>query len=128
MVTVEQVEVAARAGAAFTVAPGLDQAVLAASVAAGLPHLPGVGTATEVHQALRAGATHLKAFPAASLGPGWIRDLRGPFPEASFVATGGIGAANAGEFLDAGAVAVGVGGSLTRPGGLAPVLAALRAR
>src|SRR5206468_458092 len=60
---------AAEAGAAFTVAPGLDLDVLSASLRAGLPHVPGVATPSEVHLAVRAGCRWLKAFPAASLGP-----------------------------------------------------------
>ncbi|MDG4824782.1 bifunctional 4-hydroxy-2-oxoglutarate aldolase/2-dehydro-3-deoxy-phosphogluconate aldolase [Asanoa sp. WMMD1127] len=126
VVTVEQVRVAADAGAAFTVAPGLDLDVVAASAAAGLPHLPGVATPSEVHHAVKAGCGWLKAFPAASLGPGWLRELRGPFPDVRFVATGGIGAHNARDFLAAGAKAVGVGGAVTRAGGLDELLAALR--
>ena len=65
----EQVALAAEAGAVFTVAPGLDLDVVRASHAAGLPHLPGVATASEVHHALKAGCDWLKAFPAGSLGP-----------------------------------------------------------
>ncbi|HEV7706904.1 MAG TPA: bifunctional 4-hydroxy-2-oxoglutarate aldolase/2-dehydro-3-deoxy-phosphogluconate aldolase, partial [Asanoa sp.] len=99
VVTVEQVAVAADAGAVFTVAPGLDLDVVAASAAAGLPHLPGVATPSEVHHAVKAGCTWLKAFPAASLGAGWLREVRGPFPDVRFVATGGIGAHNARDFL-----------------------------
>ncbi|MEV1142605.1 bifunctional 4-hydroxy-2-oxoglutarate aldolase/2-dehydro-3-deoxy-phosphogluconate aldolase [Micromonospora sp. NPDC049799] len=125
VLTVEHVRLAVEAGAAFTVAPGLDLDVLAASVAAGVPHLPGVATATEVHRARRAGCHWLKAFPASSLGPSWIREMRGPFPDLHLVATGGITAANAAEFRAAGARALGVGGSLTRPGGLAAMVAAL---
>lgn len=127
VVTVEQVKAAADAGAVFTVAPGLDQEVVAASLAAGLPHLPGVATPSEVHHAVRAGCTWLKAFPAASLGAGWLREVRGPFPDVRFVATGGIGAHNAREFLSAGAEALGVGGAVTRPGGLDDLLAVLKA-
>jgi len=101
-------EVAA-AGAAFTVAPGLDADVLHASQAAGLPHLPGVATASEVHRALRLGAVWLKAFPAVALGPEWFAAMRQPFPQARFVATGGVTPANATAFLDAGAAAVSLG-------------------
>jgi Entner-Doudoroff aldolase len=109
VVTVELVEQAVEAGAAFTVAPGLDEEVLRASRAAGLPHLPGVATATEVHRALQLGATWLKAFPAAALGPAWFTAMRGPFPQARFVATGGVAPANAAEFLAAGAAAASLG-------------------
>lgn len=126
VVSAELVAAAADAGAAFTVAPGLDLDVVAASAAAGLPHLPGVATPSEVHQARKAGCTWLKAFPAGSLGPGWLREIRGPFPDVRFVATGGIGAHNAREFLDAGAEALGVGGAVTREGGLDALLAVLR--
>lgn len=124
--TVEQVLLAAAAGAAFTVAPGFDAEVARASHDAGLPHLPGVATATDVHHALTAGCTWLKAFPAGSLGPGWLRELHGPFPEARFVATGGVDATNARSFLAAGAAAVGVGTAVTREGGLTDLLAVLR--
>jgi len=127
VVTVEQVHAAKAAGAVFTVAPGLDLDVVAASVSAGLPHLPGVATPSEVHHAVKAGCGWLKAFPAGSLGPGWLREVRGPFPDVRFVATGGIGAHNARDFLNAGAEALGVGGAVTREGGLAELLAVLRA-
>jgi 2-dehydro-3-deoxyphosphogluconate aldolase/(4S)-4-hydroxy-2-oxoglutarate aldolase len=122
----EQVAVAAEAGAVFTVAPGLDLDVVRASHDAGLPHLPGVATASEVHHALQAGCDWLKAFPAGSLGAGWLREMRGPFPEAKFVATGGIDARNAHEHLTAGARALGVGGAVTRDCALPPLLEVLR--
>jgi 2-dehydro-3-deoxyphosphogluconate aldolase / (4S)-4-hydroxy-2-oxoglutarate aldolase len=103
------VERVARAGAAFTVAPGLDEQVLAASDQAQLPHLPGVGTASEVHRALQLGATWQKAFPAAALGTSWISAMRGPFPQVRLVPTGGVDADNAASFLAAGAAAVSLG-------------------
>ncbi|HTJ32601.1 MAG TPA: bifunctional 4-hydroxy-2-oxoglutarate aldolase/2-dehydro-3-deoxy-phosphogluconate aldolase [Dactylosporangium sp.] len=120
-----QVAAAVEAGARFTVAPGLDLDVVRASHDAGLPHLPGVATASEVHHALNAGCSWLKAFPAGSLGAGWLREMRGPFPEARFVATGGIDAGNARDYLAAGAGALGVGGAVTREGGLAALLEVL---
>lgn len=116
VLTPAQVRAAADAGARYTVAPGLDLSVLAASVAAGLPHLPGVGSATEVQRAWLAGCTWLKAFPAKALGPGWISALRGPFPDVRFVATGGLTAADVKPFLDAGAAVVALGAALADPG------------
>lgn len=115
VVTPEQARVAAEVGARYTVAPGLDLGVLGASLAAGLPHLPGVATATEVHLARRAGCTWVKAFPAAALGPAWFSAIRGPFPDLRYVATGGITAETAGQFLAAGAQVVAVGAALTDP-------------
>lgn len=125
VVTVDQVAQARDAGAAFTVAPGFDPEILAASRAAGMPHLPGVATPTDVQLAVKAGCRWLKAFPAGSLGPRWLREVRGPFPDVLFVATGGIDAGNARSFLDAGARALGVGGTVTRPGGLVELVAAI---
>jgi len=107
--TVELVERAAKIGARFTVAPGWDAGVLARSLALDLPHLPGVATGTEVPNAMSHGLRWLKGFPASTLGSAWFSAMRGPFPEASIVATGGITLANAAEFLDAGAAAVSVG-------------------
>ncbi|NLU69186.1 bifunctional 4-hydroxy-2-oxoglutarate aldolase/2-dehydro-3-deoxy-phosphogluconate aldolase [Streptomyces sp. HNM0574] len=125
--SVELVAQAAEAGAAFTVAPGLDAEVARASLAAGMPHLPGVATATEVQHARALGLTWLKAFPATVLGTGWFRAMKGPFPGVPFVATGGIDAANADAYLDAGARVVAVGSALEDPAQvdrLAEVLAA----
>ncbi|MFI5924753.1 bifunctional 4-hydroxy-2-oxoglutarate aldolase/2-dehydro-3-deoxy-phosphogluconate aldolase [Micromonospora sp. NPDC051543] len=111
----ETVAAAADAGAAFTVAPGLDLAVADAAAARGLPHLPGVATPTEAQAALRHGLTWLKAFPAISLGPAWFKAIAGPFPQLRFVATGGLDATNAAAFLDAGVRVVAVGSALTDP-------------
>ncbi|MBL7259479.1 bifunctional 4-hydroxy-2-oxoglutarate aldolase/2-dehydro-3-deoxy-phosphogluconate aldolase [Paractinoplanes lichenicola] len=115
VITAEQVRAAADADAQYTVAPGLDLAVLAASQSAGMPHLPGVGSATEVQQAWLAGARWLKAFPAAALGPAWISALHGPFPDVRFVATGGLTIATAPGFLAAGARVVALGAAVADP-------------
>ncbi|MFI7341752.1 bifunctional 4-hydroxy-2-oxoglutarate aldolase/2-dehydro-3-deoxy-phosphogluconate aldolase [Streptomyces sp. NPDC050085] len=122
----ERLAWAVGAGAAFTVAPGLDEAVARASVAAGLPHLPGVATPTEVQAARALGLTWLKAFPASVLGVDWFRAMRGPFPEVPLVATGGIDAGNAAAYLAAGARVVAVGSALEDPAQL-PRLAELLA-
>ncbi|MCM4077565.1 bifunctional 4-hydroxy-2-oxoglutarate aldolase/2-dehydro-3-deoxy-phosphogluconate aldolase [Paractinoplanes hotanensis] len=115
VITAEQVRAAAEAEAQYTVAPGLDLGVLAASQGAGMPHLPGVGSATEVQQAWLAGCRWLKAFPAAALGPAWISGLLGPFPDVKFVATGGLSVATAPSFLEAGARVTALGAALADP-------------
>lgn len=112
VVTLEHVRQAAEAGAAFTVSPGFDVDVVRASHEAGLPALPGVATATEVQRALDEGLTWLKAFPASLLGTGWFPAMRGPFPQARFVATGGMDSTNARSYLDAGVRVVAVGSAL----------------
>jgi len=126
VVTLEHVRQAAEAGAAFTVSPGFDLEIVRASADAGLPAMPGVATASEVQLALKEGLTWLKAFPASVLGTGWLSAMRGPFPQASFVTTGGMNASNAGEYLRAGARVVAVGSALEDPSQL-PKLAALLA-
>jgi Entner-Doudoroff aldolase len=115
VLTPAQVGQAASAGAAFTVAPGLDLAVADAAAGHGLPHLPGVATPTEAQRARDHGLVWLKAFPAVSLRPAWFRAVAGPLPELRFVATGGIDADNAADFLAAGVRVVAVGSALADP-------------
>lgn len=112
VVTREHVAQSKAAGAAFTVSPGLDLDIVRASHEAGMPSIPGVATPSEVQQALSAGLTWLKAFPASILGAEWFPAMRGPFPQAKFVATGGMGSGNARVFLDAGVKVVAVGSAL----------------
>ena len=75
----------------------------------------GVATASEVQAAVGIGLRWLKAFPAARLTPAWFKDMAGPFPQVRFVATGGIHAQNAAEFLAAGASVVALGSALADP-------------
>lgn len=129
--SLERVHEAAEAGAAFTVSPGFDLDVVRASASAGLPPLPGVATASEVQAAEQAGLTWLKAFPAAVIGPAWFTAMSGPFPRIKFVATGGMDASNAAEFLERGAKVVAVGSALADEAQLprlAAIIAARRAR
>lgn len=109
-----QVRAAVRAGAAFGVAPVLDPAIVALALGSGLPFVPGTATPTEADAAWRAGATFVKVFPASSLGATFVRELRGPLPDVETIATGGVDASNAIAFLEAGAVAVGIGSALGR--------------
>jgi len=109
---VAQLEEAAAAGAQFLVAPGLNPTLVEAARRRELPLLPGVFTASEVDMGLRLGAELLKLFPAEPSGPGYLAAMLQPFPEAKLVPTGGITAANAAAYLDAGAVAVAMGSSL----------------
>lgn len=112
IISSEQVLKCVQFGVAFTVAPGLDEEIVKLCREAGLPHLPGVATASEIQAAVRLGCSVVKAFPASVLGPEWFKAMRGPFPDVSFVATGGVDASNATAFLDAGAATVAVGSAL----------------
>lgn len=115
VVSAAHVAAAQTAGAAYTVAPGFDLEVLAASVLAGMPHLPGVATATEIQRVVAAGCTWVKAFPAACLTTAWFRAMSGPFPHLNLVATGGVTAEAAPEFLSAGARVIAMGSALADP-------------
>jgi 2-dehydro-3-deoxyphosphogluconate aldolase / (4S)-4-hydroxy-2-oxoglutarate aldolase len=79
---------------------------------AGVPHLPGVFTATEAQAAWAAGCRLVKLFPADALGPGYLRALRAPLDDIGFVPTGGIELGNLNDYVRAGAVALGVGSAL----------------
>jgi len=128
IITPEQVALAADAGAAYLVSPGLDPVVVRAAQDAGIPILPGVATPSEVQLAVSLGLTWLKAFPAIWLGTGWFSHIRGPFPQVRFVATGGLNAANVEEFLDAGVRVASVGSALEDAAQLERLAEVLRTR
>lgn len=115
IITVRHVAEALECGAAFAVSPGTDLQTMEACRDAKLPHLPGVATASDIQVAMSMDARWVKAFPASVLGPEWFKAMRGPFPTMSFVATGGIDAHNAEEFLASGAKVVAVGSALEDP-------------
>jgi 2-dehydro-3-deoxyphosphogluconate aldolase/(4S)-4-hydroxy-2-oxoglutarate aldolase len=112
--TPAQLEAAAGSGADFAVSPTLDMALVRAAIDRGLPFVGGAFTPTEIAAAWRCGATFVKLFPASAVGPSFVRELRGPMPEVELIPTGGVDAANAIDFLAAGARAVGIGGALVR--------------
>ncbi|MGW8481604.1 bifunctional 4-hydroxy-2-oxoglutarate aldolase/2-dehydro-3-deoxy-phosphogluconate aldolase [Microbacterium sp. NPDC055903] len=125
---------AVAAGAGFLVTPTLNPAVEHA-VAAGVGILAGVYTPTEIQRGMDAGAAAVKLFPASALGPGFVRAVRDPLPDAAIIPVGGVSVDLVGPYLDAGAIGVGIGGPLVgdaaRPGGdlvaLAERAAAFRA-
>ena len=128
IITPEQVTVARDAGARYLVSPGLDPRVVEASRAAGLAILPGVATPSDVQLAVTLGLDWLKAFPATWLGTSWFRHIRGPFPQVSFVATGGLDASNVADYLDAGVRVAAVGSALEDPAQLPRLAELLRSR
>lgn len=84
----------------FAVSPGLDLDLVDTALHLGLPYLPGVATPSEMMQGLQRGLTHLKFFPAQTLGGvKAIQAMSAPFPSLSFIPTGGITEENAGEYL-----------------------------
>jgi 2-dehydro-3-deoxyphosphogluconate aldolase / (4S)-4-hydroxy-2-oxoglutarate aldolase len=108
----ETVRRAVGAGAQFIVSPVFRPDVIAACQQEGVAVMPGCFTATEIYAAWEAGADIVKVFPATSVGPGYLKDIRGPLPQIKLMPTGGVSIDNVGEWLRAGAVAVGVGSAL----------------
>lgn len=100
------------AGAQFLLAPNLSHQVAEVSRRSRVPYLPGVLTADEVARALDEALTLLKLFPATTGGVSHMRALHEPFPGIRWVPTGGISWETADEWIQAGAVAVGMGSAL----------------
>lgn len=100
------------AGARFVVGPVFRPAVIDACHDHDVPMMPGCFSPTEILAAWDAGADVIKVFPATALGPTFFKDIRGPLPHVKLMPTGGVTLANAGEWIRAGAVAIGAGTSL----------------
>lgn len=123
VLTPDQLDAAADAGAVFAVAPILDEAVAARAAERAVAFIPGAFTPTEVARASR-GAAAVKLFPAAGLGTAFVTAVRDVLPDVRLMPTGGITAAAVGDWLRAGAYAVGLAGALGtawRAGGAADV-------
>jgi 2-dehydro-3-deoxyphosphogluconate aldolase/(4S)-4-hydroxy-2-oxoglutarate aldolase len=100
------------AGARFVVAPTFDPDTIRACHERDIPAMPGCFSPTEIFRAWQLGADIVKVFPATGLGPGYIKDVRAPLPQIKLMPTGGVTPENAGEWIKAGAVAVGIGSAL----------------
>jgi 2-dehydro-3-deoxyphosphogluconate aldolase/(4S)-4-hydroxy-2-oxoglutarate aldolase len=110
--TLDEAERAIDGGASFLVTPITIVPIVELAVARGVPVFPGGLTPTELYSGWRAGATAVKIFPAQTVGAVFGKHLRGPFPDLQFVPSGGVGLADIPAWLDAGALAVSVGGPL----------------
>jgi 2-dehydro-3-deoxyphosphogluconate aldolase/(4S)-4-hydroxy-2-oxoglutarate aldolase len=100
------------AGARYIVSPVYREGVVRLCHRYDVAAMPGCFTPTEILEAWEAGADIVKVFPATALGPGYFKDVRGPLPQVRLMPTGGVSLANAGEWIKAGAVAIGVGTAL----------------
>lgn len=112
VLTVDDANDCLNAGANFLVTPIVAHEVVIAAKLRGAVSMCGAFTPTEMHTALRAGADIVKLFPADSLGPGYLKALRGPFPDVRLMPTGGVDLKTIPEWLAAGACCLGVGSSL----------------
>jgi len=107
------------AGAKFVVSPVFRRSVIEACHHHDVPALPGCFTPTEILDAWEAGADIVKVFPATAVGPGYIRDVLAPLRQVKLMPTGGVTVDNAGDWIRAGAVAVGLGSALLDPKAIA---------
>ena len=110
----ETARVAILAGAQFVVSPALDAETGRLCNRYAIPWIPGAQTLREIIEAMELGADLVKVFPGETLGPEFIRAVKGPLPQAALMPTGGVELDNVAGWIQAGAVAVGAGGSLTR--------------
>lgn len=112
VMTPQQVRMAYAAGAQYIVSPNVDVNVITETKALGMASFPGALTTTEITQAYQTGADAVKVFPVGVLGSAYIKALKAPLAHIPLIAVGGINEKNASEYLQAGAVGVGVGGNI----------------
>lgn len=109
----ETARIAVLSGAQYIVSPHLDESILRLCARYRIACMPGVFTPTEAVRALELGADILKIFPGDIATPKFIKALHGPLPQAQMMPSGGVSLENAADWIAAGAVALGAGGSLT---------------
>ncbi|HEY0870972.1 MAG TPA: bifunctional 4-hydroxy-2-oxoglutarate aldolase/2-dehydro-3-deoxy-phosphogluconate aldolase [Acidothermaceae bacterium] len=112
VLTTEQASACIDAGAAFLVSPSAVPEVVKLAAARGVPSMPGALTPTEIVAAWASGAAAVKLFPASLGGVRYLRDVRAPLPDIALLPTGGIAIDDVTAYVDAGAIAIGVGGPL----------------
>lgn len=115
VLTADQARAAIDAGARFLVTPGLRPEVAEVATTRSVPVFLGALTPTEVAQAVDLGSAAVKIFPAGSMGPKYLSDLRGPYPDVELLPSGGINEGNARSYLEAGALAVCAGTGVVPP-------------
>ncbi|MFC7365242.1 MULTISPECIES: bifunctional 2-keto-4-hydroxyglutarate aldolase/2-keto-3-deoxy-6-phosphogluconate aldolase [Bhargavaea] len=108
----ETARIAILAGAKYVVSPYLDEETARLCNRYQIPYMPGVMTIKDVVKGMECGAEVLKVFPGELMGPKVIKAIKGPIPQANLMPTGGVSIENVGDWIRAGAVAVGAGGSL----------------
>lgn len=113
VITMEQLQMAADAGAQYIISPGVDVEIIKKTVQMGLVSMPGAMTPTEIVTAYDAGASFVKVFPVGNLGASYLKAVKAPLSHIPMLAVGGVNPDNVGEFIKAGAVGAGVGGNLT---------------
>jgi 2-dehydro-3-deoxyphosphogluconate aldolase / (4S)-4-hydroxy-2-oxoglutarate aldolase len=109
----ETARIAILAGAQYVVSPSLNPETARLCNRYQVPYMPGAGSVRDIVEAMECGADIIKVFPGETLGPGFVKATKAPLPQAPLMPTGGVSIDNVAEWIRAGSVAVGVGGSLT---------------
>jgi 2-dehydro-3-deoxyphosphogluconate aldolase/(4S)-4-hydroxy-2-oxoglutarate aldolase len=109
----ETARIAILAGAQYVVSPSINFDTIKLCNRYQIPVMPGAGTIKEIVEAMEAGADIVKVFPGETLGPTFVKAVKGPLPQAPLMPTGGVSLENVSDWIKAGCVAVGVGGNLT---------------
>ncbi len=112
VMTIEQLEKAAEAGAKYIISPNFDKDIVHRTVELGLVSIPGVLTPTEITDAYKEGAHFAKLFPAGELGLNYIKAIKAPISHIPMLAVGGVNVDNINDFMKTGLNGVGVGSSL----------------
>ena len=110
----ETARIAILAGAKFIVGPSFDIETAKLCNRYQVPYMPGCMTPTEMIKAMEAGVDIIKVFPGSVFSPSFIKDIKGPLPQANLMPTGGVNLENVEQWIKNGCVAVGVGGALTK--------------
>lgn len=119
VLSLDDLDAAVAAGATFVVMPTLVAPVVADCARQGIPTFPGALTPQEIHDAWSAGAAMVKVFPAGVFGPGYFKEIKGPFADVQLLACGGVSEANLPDYFANGASAVAFGASIFRKDWLA---------
>ncbi|WEG13367.1 bifunctional 2-keto-4-hydroxyglutarate aldolase/2-keto-3-deoxy-6-phosphogluconate aldolase [Pullulanibacillus sp. KACC 23026] len=109
----ETARISLLSGAEYVVSPHLNEETVSLCNRYQVPCMPGIMTIKDAVRAMELGADILKVFPGEAFGPKIIKAMNGPLPQANLMPTGGVNLDNVEEWISAGAVSVGVGGSLT---------------
>lgn len=112
VLTEKQVALTAAAGGKYIISPNANPAVIAATRKAGLVSIPAAYTPTEIEAAYECGADFVKLFPVTSLGPAYVKAVRGPLNHIPLLAVGGVDLSNLADYAKAGVSGFGIGGNI----------------
>ena len=110
----ETARIAIMKGARYIVSPHFSSEIATMCNRYAIPYLPGCGSVTEIMRALESGVDVVKIFPGSLMGPGFLKDVKGPIPHVELMPSGGVSIENMDKWINNGAFAVGIGSALTK--------------